>query len=71
MEISSLIVTYSGIWWVLFFIFLPIGASSEGNKPSNAASGFFSGKKLLIVSLLAFPISFFIIYIISTSSLDI
>lgn len=48
----SIILVYVCVWWLIFFIALPIGVKSEEKNKLNL------GKKAFYVSLISLPLSY-------------
>ena len=68
-------VVYVVVWWILFFIFLPIGIKKSSNLISGQDSGApektFLWKKIFVVSLIALALTFIIIYLIDNKIVSI
>ena len=78
MEITSIIVTYSCSWWILFLMSLPIGNQindenlADPNKETkeNRSVSSMLIYKGIIITIIAIPISFIILWLISSGRLD-
>ena len=71
MNIYSMILVYSMIWWVVLFMVLPIGVKTDptpqvgtaSSAPSNAKIS----QKLIATTLLSFPVFFLIKWAIESN----
>jgi predicted secreted protein len=74
MEITSIIVTYSCCWWILFLMILPIGSSLPKNKilghASSAPEHPMLLKKAIIATLLSIPLTFLPLWLVHTGKLS-
>jgi len=68
-------VVYVVIWWILFFIFLPIGVKKSNTlipgQDSGAPEKTFLWKKIFIVSFISLILTFIIIYLIDNKLISI
>ena len=68
-------VIYIVIWWVLFFIFLPIGIRKSNTKVLGQDSGApekpYLWKKFIVVSILALLLTLIIVYVINNNLISI
>ena len=68
-------VIYIVIWWVLFFIFLPIGSRKSNTKvlgqDSGAPEKTYLWKKFIVVSILALLLTLIIVYVINNNLISI
>ena len=68
-------VVYVVIWWILFFIFLPIGIKRSNTlipgQDSGAPEKTFLWKKIFIVSFISLILTFIIIYLIDNKLISI
>ena len=68
-------VVYVVIWWILFFIFLPIGVKRSNTlipgQDSGAPEKTFLWKKIFIVSFISLTLTFIIIYLIDNKLISI
>jgi len=68
-------VIYVVIWWVLFFIFLPIGIKRSSSfvpgQDSGAPEKTYLWKKILIVSFITLVLTYIIIYLINNKLISI
>ena len=68
-------VVYVVIWWILFFIFLPIGVKRSNTlipgQDSGAPEKTFLWKKIFIVSFISLILTFIIIYLIDNKLISI
>ena len=74
MEITSIIVTFSCCWWILFLIILPIGSSVGKNKVIGQASSAPENpmllKKVIIATLLSIPLTFLPLWLVHSGKLS-
>ncbi len=75
MEITSFIVVYIMVWWLLFFMALPFGIQRERNPIPGQDHGAPVNPKLkikaLIVTVLAFIVTFLVQWLIDQGFLFI
>jgi len=75
MSLFEIFVIYVVVWWILFFIFLPIGIRRSNSfilgQDSGAPEKTYLLKKFLIVSVIALAFTFLIIYLINNKFISI
>jgi len=68
-------VVYIIIWWILFFIFLPIGIRKSNPKvigqDSGAPEKTYLWKKFIVVSILSLLLTIIIVYVINNNLISI
>ena len=75
MSLFECFVVYVVIWWILFFIFLPIGVKRSNTlipgQDSGAPEKTFLWEKIFIVSFISLILTFIIIYLIDNKLISI
>lgn len=75
MSLFESFVIYVVVWWILFFIFLPIGIKKSNNlipgQDSGAPEKTYLWKKIILVSSIALAFALLIIYLINNNIISI